>query len=146
MSAIKCERLTRANKNDLLVINLLLGQMSSSAQPITPLALNTILKNKNFYFIVLRDAGQIIGMGNLVVYHAPFGVRSRIEDMVVDEAYRGRGLGALLTRKLIAIAKTAKVRDIELSTRPSRVAANGLYRNLGFEQKETNVYSYKFKR
>jgi len=143
---MKCERLTRGDKTTLLALNGLLGQLSSSVQPMTATALNAILKNKNFYLIVLWDRKTIIGMGSLVVWHAPAGVRSRIEDVVVDEAHRGRGCGTVITKKLIATARTAKAKDIELSSRPSRVAANQLYKKMGFEHKETNVYSYKFKR
>ncbi len=110
------------------------------------MALNAVLKNKNVHLMVLRDKQNIIGMGSLVVWHAPTGIRSRIEDVIVSEVYRGRGFGTLLTKKLIALARTVKAKDIELSSRPSRVAANELYKKLGFVLKETNVYSYKFKR
>jgi ribosomal protein S18 acetylase RimI-like enzyme len=143
---MKCERLTRGDKTTLLALNGLLGQLSSSAQPMTATALNAILKNKNFYLMVLWDRKTIIGMGSLVVWHAPTSVRSRIEDVVVDEAHRGRGCGTVITKKLIAAARAVKAKDIELSSRPSRVAANQLYKKMGFEHKETNVYSYKFKR
>ncbi len=143
---MKCERLTRGDQQTLSSLNVLLGQLSSSTPPMTAAALNNIIKNKNFYLLVLRDKQNIIGMGSLVVWNAPAGVRSRIEDVVVDEAHRGRGLGTVMTKKLIATARAAHAKDIELSSRPSRVAANMLYKKMGFEPKETNVYSYKFKR
>ena len=143
---MKCERLTRGGKEDLSAINVLLAQLSPSAVPLTAVALNAVLKNKNVHLMVLRDKQNIIGMGSLVVWHAPTGIRSRIEDVIVSEVYRGRGFGTLLTKKLIALARTVKAKDIELSSRPSRVAANELYKKLGFVLKETNVYSYKFKR
>jgi ribosomal protein S18 acetylase RimI-like enzyme len=149
---MKCERLTRSDAQTLSALNVLLGQLSSSAEPMTAASLNTILKNKNFYLMVLRgdngagDKRAIIGMGSLVVWHAPAGIRSRIEDVVVDETHRGRGLGTVITKKLIDTARAVKAKDIQLSSRPSRVAANGLYKKLGFEQKETNVYVYKLKR
>jgi len=143
---MKCERLIRSDKKTLIALNGLLGQLSSSATPMTAPALGAILKNKNLHLMVLREKQNIVGMGSLVVWQAPTGIRSRIEDVVVDEAYRGRGFGTMLTKKLIAVARTVKAKDIELSSRPCRVAANELYKKLGFEPKETNVYTHKFKR
>ena len=145
---MKCERLTRGDKKTLSTLNALLGQLSASSKPMTAAGLVAILKNKNVHLMVLRDGKQktIIGMGSLVVWQAPTGVRSRIEDVVVDEAYRGRGFGTILTKRLVAVARGIKVKDIELSSRSSRVAANELYKKLGFAPKETNVYTYTFKR
>ena len=146
MAAVKCARLTRGDKKTVTELNLLLQQLSSSSHPMTMPLLRVILKNKNFYLAVLRDDKKIVGMGSILMWHAPTGLRSRIEDVVVDESYRGRGFGALLTEHLIVAAKKAKAKDIELSSRPSRIPANALYKKLGFEQKETNVYQMKFQK
>jgi len=79
-------------------------------------------------------------MMTLVVFRIPTGVRAWIEDVVVDEAARGRGVGEALNRVAIQRAHDAGARTVDLTSRPSREAANRLYSRLGFEQRDTNVY------
>lgn len=79
-------------------------------------------------------------MGEVVVVHTLTGTRARIEDVVVEERYRRRGLGEKLVRRLIQEARSRKAKVVELTSRPSRVAANSLYRRLGFRKRNTNVY------
>ena len=136
-------RLTKAHKEDLADINRLLLQLSSSGRQLAFLAFRKIFSEKNIHLVVLRDKKKIIGMGTLIIMPTTTGLRSRIEDVVVDSEYRGQGLGEKLTKHLMGIAKKNKVSVIELSSRPSRVAANNLYQKLGFEQKETNSYVLK---
>ena len=91
--------------------------------------------------LVARDSvGAIVGTLTLVVFRIPTGLRAWIEDVVVDAAARGTGVGSALTRAAIARAATAGARSLDLTSRPSREQANRLYRRLGFEQRETNVY------
>jgi ribosomal protein S18 acetylase RimI-like enzyme len=76
----------------------------------------------------------------LLVYRIPSGLKARIDDVVVDAAARGRGVGEELTRAAMRRADEAGARIVELSSNPSREAANRLYPRLGFERRETNVY------
>ena len=69
-------------------------------------------------------------------------MRAWIEDVVVDEAARGRGVGEALNRKALELAKESGARTVDLTSRPSREAANRLYKRLGFKPRETNVYRY----
>src|SRR5262245_39111901 len=87
----------------------------------------------------LRAGRRIVGMLTLVVFRIPTGVRAWIEDVVVDEAARGRGVGEALTLAAVELARSAGARSVELTSRPTREAANRLYRRLGFEERETNV-------
>jgi ribosomal protein S18 acetylase RimI-like enzyme len=89
-----------------------------------------------------EGAGDIVGTLTLVVFRTPTGVRALIEDVVVDDAARGRGAGEALTYAAIDRARAAGARTVDLTSRPSREAANRLYQRLGFEQRETNVYRY----
>jgi len=86
------------------------------------------------------DAGTIVGSLTLVLFRAPTGPRAWIEDVVVTTAIRGRGVGAALVHAANARAATAGSRTVDLTSRPSREAANRLYVRLGFVQRETNVY------
>lgn len=137
---ITIQKLHRSNPSILRDINFLIAQLSSSAKPLSLQSFNDILKAKDIHLVAIEDGRKIIGMGTLVVMRTVVGVRSRIEDMVINEEYRGRGLGEKLSKKLIQIARREKVKSIELSSRPGRVAANNLYQKLGFRPKETNVY------
>jgi ribosomal protein S18 acetylase RimI-like enzyme len=89
------------------------------------------------------DEGTIVGTLTLVLYRIPTGLRARIEDVVVDEAGRGQGVGEALTREAMRLAAEAGVRSVELTSHPTREAANRLYRRLGFEQRDTNVYVWR---
>src|SRR5260370_2109631 len=89
-----------------------------------------------------EGAGAIVGTLTLVVFRTPTGVRALIEDVVVDEAARGRGVGEALTYAAIHRARAVGARTAGLTSRPSREAANRLYQRLGFEARQTNVYRY----
>ena len=85
--------------------------------------------------------GRIAGCASLCVFASPTGLKASVEDVVVGSAFRGQHLGRSLLEHIISYARAelAPV-DIHLTSRPVRVAANALYRSLGFKQKETNVY------
>jgi ribosomal protein S18 acetylase RimI-like enzyme len=88
------------------------------------------------------DDDTVVGMLTLAVFRVPTGLRAWIEDVVVDEAVRGRGVGAELTNAAIHLANQRGARTVDLTSRPSREAANRLYQRLGFVQRETNVYRF----
>jgi ribosomal protein S18 acetylase RimI-like enzyme len=89
---------------------------------------------------VERNGKALTGALTLVLYRIPTGLRARVEDVVVDESARGRGVGEALTREAIRLARESGARHVELTSHPSREAANRLYRRLGFELRETNVF------
>jgi ribosomal protein S18 acetylase RimI-like enzyme len=78
----------------------------------------------------------------LVVYRIPTGVRAAIEDVVVDQAGRGRGVGEALTQSALELAAKHGAKTVDLTSRPSREAANRLYERVGFERRETNMWRY----
>ena len=85
--------------------------------------------------------GRIAGCASLCVFTSPTGRKASVEDVVVGSAWRGRHLGRALLDHIISYARAElSPVDIHLTSRPHRVAANALYRSLGFIQKETNVY------
>jgi len=89
------------------------------------------------------DAGMIVGSLTLALFRLPTGVRAWIEDVVVDERARGRGVGEALVQAALAKAAMAGAASVDLTSRPSREAANRLYQRLGFEVRQTNVYRYQ---
>src|SRR5580700_1932265 len=117
----------------------LVGQLSLSAPPPTRAELEAIVTSPATRLLVAHDDGDLVGMLTLAVFRIPTGVRAWIEDVVVDGAARGRGVGEALSRRALALAEGAGAKTVELTSRPSREAANRLYRRLGFEIRETNV-------
>lgn len=93
-------------------------------------------------FVVRDDAGTIVGVATLAVFRIPTAWRAWIEDVITDEAARGRGVGEALTRAMIDRARELGCTTVDLTSRPSREAANRLYQRIGFVARETNVYRY----
>lgn len=126
----------------------LVPQLTHSNPPPTPEELEALLRAPCSTLFVARDAatGNILGMATLVVYRVPTGLRGYIEDVVVDEHARGQGVGEALTRACLQAAKKAGAPQVGLTSHAGRVAANVLYRKMGFEQRNTNVYRYTFKK
>lgn len=124
----------------------LIPQLSRSSPPPDPDQLAEMLAHPGTTIFVARDdEGLIAGTLTLVVFRIPTGIRAWIEDVVVDEALRGRGAGEALTRAALDKAAEAGARTVDLTSRPSREAANRLYGRLGFERRETNVYRLELK-
>jgi ribosomal protein S18 acetylase RimI-like enzyme len=122
----------------------LLPQLSRSAKPLDAAALAAVASSPAVTVLVARSDDRIVGSLSLVIFRIPTGLRAWIEDVVVDEAARGQGVGAMLTREALRLARAAGVRTVDLSTRPSRVAAGRLYEREGFKQRETRMYRYSF--
>lgn len=119
----------------------LLPQLSSSAKPLDAQALSRIATHPgNRVLVAVDDNAGIIGSLTLVTFPIPSGLRARIEDVVVDEAARGRGVGALLTEEALRLAREMGARTVDLTSRPSREAANRLYEKLGFDRRDSRVY------
>lgn len=126
----------------------LIPQLSSSSPPPGRAELERIVASDACHLLVALDGdgpglgGSIVGSMTLVVFPIPTGTRAWIEDVVVDGSARGRGVGEELNRRALELAEQLGARTVDLTSRPSREAANRLYRRLGFEQRETNVYRY----
>ena len=88
------------------------------------------------------ENGEIVGSASLAIAHSPTGAHGWIEDVVVDQAARGHGVGKALTQSLLDRAKVLGLKQVYLTSRPSREAANRLYQSMGFIKRETNVYRY----
>ena len=121
----------------------LVPQLSTSAQLPTRAELEQIVSSPAATLLLARDPdGQIIGSLTLVVFRTPTGARAWIEDVVVDQAARGQGAGAELVGEAIRLASESGARTLDLTSRPSREAANRLYQRIGFTARETNVYRF----
>jgi len=141
---VTVHELTTADPDVLASLNRLLPQLSSSAAPVSPAELAEIVASDASRLLVARDAdGSVLGAMTLVVFRIPTGVRAWIEDVVVDGDARGRGVGEALNRAAIDLAYELGSRTIDLTSRPTRVAANALYQKLGFVARDTNIYRHE---
>lgn len=127
----------------------LIPQLSSSSPPPSAQELAEIVGSDASHLLVALDGdgpglgGRIVGSMTLVVFRIPTGVRAWIEDVVVDADARGQGVGETLNRSALEVAERRGARTVDLTSRPSREAANRLYRRIGFVERETNVYRFQ---
>jgi ribosomal protein S18 acetylase RimI-like enzyme len=139
---IQVEVIADVSDEDLTAVNRLIPQLSRSAPPLTSDALRQIVSWDGNYLLIARDGDRVVGMLTLVTFPIPTGLRAWIEDVVVDETARGQGVGAALTEEAVRRARIVGARTVDLTSRPTRQAANRLYERLGFELRETNAYRY----
>jgi ribosomal protein S18 acetylase RimI-like enzyme len=118
----------------------LLPQLSRSVRVLDAAALRELIEWPGNHVLVARVDGRVMGTLTLVTFPIPTGLRAWIEDVVVDEAARGHGVGAALTTEAVRIAREAGARTVDLTSRPSRVAANRLYERLGFAVRDSRVF------
>src|SRR6201992_167105 len=128
--------------DNLAAVNRLTPQLARSAPPLTAEGLKQIVAWDGNRLLIARSGDQVVGMLTLVTFPIPTGLRAWIEDVVVDETARGQGVGAALTEEAVRRARTVGARTVDLTSRPTRQAANRLYERLGFELRETNAYRY----
>jgi ribosomal protein S18 acetylase RimI-like enzyme len=139
--SLRVEEATDAAVDVEDAVRRLLPQLSDSAPPLVTQDLEEILASPATRLLVVRDDDdEIHGMLTIVLARVPTGLRAHIEDVVVDENVRGQGAGELLMRAALELAEEAGARSVDLTSSPTREAANRLYQRMGFELRQTNVY------
>jgi len=141
-SPVPVEIATQASEELLAACHRLIPQLSSSAKPMTNNELAEIVNSESTLMFVARVDNQIVGLLTLAIFRIPTAVRAWIEDVVVDSSARGLGVGEALNMAAIAEAKRRGAKTVDLTSRPSREAANKLYKRLGFVERDTNVYRF----
>ena len=120
-----------------------LDQLTTNPMTLTEAMFRQLLDSDNSHLFFLVKDEQIAGMLTVGIYHSPTGGKAWIEDVVVDEAFRGQGLSKLLVAHAIEFTKSQGIPSLMLTSNYKRIAANKLYQAMGFERKETNVYRMK---
>jgi len=139
------ERVTQVTDELEAAFVRLMPQLSSSNPAPTRAQLAEMVDSPAITLLIARDPdarGEIVGSLTLAMFRIPTGRRAWIEDVVVDSAQRGKGIGEALTREALRVAQEAGATTVDLTSRPSREAANRLYQRIGFEKRETNIYRY----
>ena len=141
--AVEITEATEATADLVEAFERLTPQLSSSNAPPSAEALEAIAASAATRLLVAHADGVIVGSLTLVLVRIPTGLRAIIEDVVVEERVRGQGVGRALNETALGLARDAGAVTVDLTSRPSREAANRLYLRLGFEIRDTNVYRYK---
>lgn len=142
------EKVTEPTGEILLALRRLIPQLGPHKVPPGPDELAALVRSAGSTLLIARDPerqGEIIGTLCLIVYRVPTGIRSVVEDVVVDERVRRQGVGEALVRHAIGLAREAGAGGVALTSQPQREAANKLYQSMGFELRNTNAYIYKLK-
>ena len=122
----------------------LVPQLSASAVQPDQAAVQRIVSSEAITLLAARLDGRIVGLLTLAMFPIPTGFRAWIEDVIVDEAARGQGIGEALTKEALDLAEAAGARTVDLTSRPSREAAGRLYERVGFAERSTRIYRYTF--
>ncbi len=142
------ENVSEATQELCEALQRLIPQLGVHKIPPTLEDLKALIRSESSRLLVARDPDQdspIAGVLCLTIYRVPTGLRSIVEDVVVDENMRKRGIGEALMHWAIELARQAGAEGVSLTSNPQREAANQLYRSLGFELRKTNPYFYRLK-
>lgn len=143
-SGVAIEILDRVTPQVVAAFARLIPQLSSSSPPPTAHELQAMVDaDANDVLVAVDSAtGDVLGSLTLVTFRIPTGIRSWIEDVVVDDAARGRGVGEALNRFALDLARSKGAKTVDLTSRPTREAANRLYQRMGFDQRNSNLYRF----
>lgn len=125
-------------------LGVLMNQLSDHVV-LTRAGLSEMLRGEGNHLYVVMDGERIVGCASLCLFISPTGRKASVEDVVVLADYRGQHLGKQLVEYVLNDAKRFAPIKLQLTSRPSRVAANHLYRSVGFQLRETNCYGWEIK-
>ena len=127
------------------MLNNLLVQLDSNSKKLADEDIREIIEGQSNRLFIARepDGNKMIGMLTLIVYRIPVWKKGWIEDLVVDRAYRNKGIATKLIHYAVKNARAAGVSSLNFTSRPERKDANKLYQRLGFEKRNTNIYRMK---
>ena len=143
MPTVKVEIATTLTPAIVDAVDRLVPQLSQSKPPPSVDELGELVSSPaTDLFIALDDDGTIVAMATLVNFRIPTGLRGWIEDVVVDESARGRGVGEAVTQAMLDRARELGCLTVDLTSRPARDVANRLYQRAGFVKRDTNVWRF----
>ena len=143
---MKIIQLTEITKEILIAFETLTKQLSPHKKPPSKIDLEEIINSENSVLFIAKNKNEeIAGTLTLLINRIPTGQKVWIEDVVVDDKFRGKGIGKKLTEFAINYATQLGIKEINLTSNPARIAGNKLYQKLGFIERETNVYRLNIK-
>ncbi|MFJ8624930.1 GNAT family N-acetyltransferase [Kitasatospora sp. NPDC093550] len=142
MSEPEIDVLADADEAVVEAFRRLLPQLGKQPPELTAEFVRGVVTHPANLVLAARSGGRVVGLLTLVVLALPTGTTARFEDVVVDESARGAGIGQALVRRGLELARSHGARQVDLTSRPSRVAAHRLYEKAGFVRRETGVFRH----
>jgi GNAT superfamily N-acetyltransferase len=137
---IRVEPVTEATPEALAALARLLPQLNPQLPVPTVERLRAIVADPAVTLLLAHEGAEIVGTTTVIVFTTPFWIKARLDEVVVDEAARGKGVGAALVQASLDLAREKGVEVVELQSGVDRNEANRLYPRMGFKLRETNVY------
>jgi GNAT superfamily N-acetyltransferase len=137
---VSVEPATQATPEVHAALARLLPQLNPQLPVPTMERLQEIMADPAVTLLLARNGQQIVGTATVIVYTTPFWIKARLDEVVVDEGARGKGVGAALVNACLDLARRSGAELAELQSGVQREAANRLYPRMGFQLRETNVY------
>ena len=123
----------------------LLPQLYDNVFKLTYDDFGNILKSNYLKIFIAQSNNRVIAIGTLVSYIKLTGNVGIIEDFIVDEKYRGTGVGSNLLNHVVNYGFNSGISFIDVNTR--REEASLFYKKNGFLEKGINrkLYSLRCK-
>lgn len=104
--------------------------------------LRRLLADPAVTLLVAKEKDKVIGTTTVIVYTTPFWIKARLDEVVVDEAARGTGVGEALVKAALEVGRRhgAQIAELQSARRPERASAHRLYVRLGFEIRDSDIF------
>ncbi len=143
-NTIVIEPVTKVTAEIQEAIKRLTPKIGNNYKPLHDEDIAEMVASPNTTIIIARFDQKIVGMITLLVYRIPYVKKAYLDDLVIDEEYRGNGIAKQLMQKAMDLAKEKGASYIDLTARPRREEGNSLYEKFGFKKRDTNVYRLVF--
>jgi GNAT superfamily N-acetyltransferase len=137
---VRIEAVSEATPEVHAALAHLLPQLNDKLPVPTMERIQALVADPAVTLLLAKDGEEVVGTTTVIVYTTPFWIKARLDEVVVDEATRGKGVGAALVSAALDVARAKGAQIAELQSAKNREAANRLYPRMGFKLRETNVY------
>ena len=137
---VEIEAATEATEDLRAAFAKLLPQLNPELVPPDADRVRALIEDRSVSVLLAKDGAEVVGTATVIVYTTPFWIKARIDEVVVDQSARGKGVGEALVNACLDIARKRGAQVAELQSGKQRGAANRLYLRMGFELRDSNLY------
>jgi GNAT superfamily N-acetyltransferase len=139
---MQVEAVTAATPELHAALARLLPQLNATLEVPDMERLRRLVADPAVTLLVAKDGDEIVGTTTVIVYTTPYWIKARLDEVVVDAAARGRGVGEALVRASLDVGRRrgAQIAELQSGKGPARAAAHRLYGRLGFRIRDTDVF------
>jgi GNAT superfamily N-acetyltransferase len=141
---MRIEEVTEATAEVQAALARLLPQLNPTLTVPDMARVRALIEDPAVTLLFAMQGEEVIGTATVIVYTTPFWIKARIDEVVVDQASRGGGVGEAIVRACLDAGrrKGAQVAELQSGRGPQREVANRLYRRMGFELRDSNLYRF----